>query len=88
MVNTQKGKSQLPITVKAGFSEIFLFSKITFWKKKTLTSLDNYSIHLPSTGITFQNKGKVLDTIQLVDITTRVLSSKSCTTTRVCVHTS
>ena len=56
-----------------GFSEIFIFSEITFWKKKTLTSLDNYSISLPYTGITFQNKGKVLNTVQLLDITTRVL---------------
>ena len=52
-VNTQKANSQLPIAEKMGFSETFLFSKITFWKKKTLTSLDNYSAHLPSTGITF-----------------------------------
>ena len=73
MVNTQKGNSQLPITVKVGFSETFLFSEITFWKKKTLTSLDNYSTHISSTGIAFQNKGKVLDTVQLLDITTRVL---------------
>ena len=71
-----------------GFSETFLFSKITFWKKKTLTSLDNYSIHLPSTGITFQNKSKVLDTVQLLDITTRVLFPNYFTTTRVCTHTS
>ena len=56
-----------------GFSETFLFSQITFWKKKTLTSLDNYSTYLPSSGIAFQNKGKVLDTVQLIDITTRVL---------------
>ena len=27
-------------------------------KEKTLTSLDNYSTSLPSTGITFQDKGK------------------------------
>ena len=40
-VNTQKGNSQLPITVKMGFSETFLFSKITFQKNKTLKSLDN-----------------------------------------------
>ena len=40
-VNTQKGNSQLPITVKTGFSETFLFSKITFQKNKTLKSLDN-----------------------------------------------
>ena len=75
MVNTQKANSQLPIAEKMGFSEIFLFSDITFWKKKTLISLDNYSTHLPSTGITFQNKGKVLDTVQLLDITTRGTSS-------------
>jgi len=56
-----------------GFSETFLFSKITFWKKKTLTFLGNYSTHLPSTGITFLDKGKVLDTVPLFDITTRVL---------------
>ena len=48
-VNTQKALSQLPIAEKIGFSETFLFSKITFWKKKTLTSLDNYSTPLPST---------------------------------------
>jgi hypothetical protein len=34
MVNTQKGNSQLPIAVKAGFYETFLFSEITFWKKE------------------------------------------------------
>ena len=71
--NTQKANSQLPIAEKTGFSETFLFSKITFWKKKTLTSLDNYSTHLPSTGITFHNKGKVLGIVQLLDITARVL---------------
>ena len=88
MVNTQKGKSQLPITVKAGFSEIFLFSEITFWEKKTLTSLDNYLTYLLPTGTTFQSKRKVLDTIQLVDFTTRVLSSKNFTITRVWAQTS
>ena len=71
-----------------GFSETFPFSKITFWKKKTLTSLDNYSTSLPSTRITFQNKGKVLDTVQLLDVTIQVLSSKNFTTTRVYTHTS
>ena len=50
----------------------FFFSKITFWKKKTLTSLVNYLTLLPSSRVTFQNKGKVLDTVQLLDITTRV----------------
>ena len=58
---------------KRDFLRHFFFPKITFCKKKTLTSLDNYSIHLLLTGFTFQNKGKVLDTVQLLDITTRVL---------------
>ena len=58
---------------KWDFLKTFLFLKITFWKKKTLTSLVNYSTFLSSTGITFQDKGKVLDTVQLLDITTRVL---------------
>ena len=71
-----------------GFSEIFLFSEITFWEKKILTSLDNYLTYLPPNGITFQSKRKVLDTIQLVDITTRLLSSKNFTMTQVCAHTS
>ena len=71
-----------------GFSETFPFSKITFWKKKTLTSLVKYSTLLSSTGITFQNKGKVLDTVQLLDITTRVLFPNYFTMTRVCTHTS
>ena len=56
-----------------GFFETFLFSEITSWKKKTLTSLDNCLTLLSSTGISFQNKRKVLDTIQLLDFTTRVL---------------
>ena len=73
MVKTlNRPNSPLSIVEKRGFSETFPFSKITFWKKKTLTSLDNYSTHLSSTGITFQH-GKVLDTVQLLDITTRVL---------------
>ena len=43
---------------KQDFKETFLFLKITFWKKKTLTSLVNYSTLLSSTEITFQNKEK------------------------------
>ena len=43
---------------KRDFKETFLFLKITFWKKKTLTSLVNYSTFLSLTGITFQNKEK------------------------------
>ena len=58
---------------KQDFKETFLFLKITFWKKKTLTSLVNYSTFLSLTGITFQEQGKVLDIVQLLDITTRVL---------------
>ena len=42
---------------KTGFRDI-PFSKITFWKKKILTSLVNYSTLLSSTEITFQNKEK------------------------------
>ena len=57
---------------KRDLKETFLFSEITFWKKKTLTSHDNYSINLPFTGITFQNKGNVLNTVQLLDFITRV----------------
>ena len=58
-----------------GFSETFLFLKITLWKNKTLTSLVNYLTLFSLTGITFQDKGKVLDSVQLLDITTRVLLS-------------
>ena len=58
-----------------GFSETFLFLKITLWKKKTLTSLVNYLTLFSLTGITFQDKEKVLDSVQLLDITTRVLLS-------------
>ena len=43
---------------KWDFKETFLFLNITFWKKKTLTSLVNYSILLSLTRITFQNKEK------------------------------
>ena len=58
-----------------GFSETFPFSKITFWKKKTLTSLVNYSILLFFNWDYNPEQGKVLDTVQLLDITTRVLFS-------------
>ena len=58
MVKHPKANSPLQSTEKNGFSETFPFSKITFWKKKTLTSLVNYSTHLSSTRITFQNKKK------------------------------
>ena len=59
MVKTRKANRPLPIAQNMGFSETFFFSKITFWKKeKTLSSLNNYSTSLLSTGITFQDKGK------------------------------
>ena len=58
MVKTRKANRPLPITQNMGFSETFLFSKITFWKKKTLTSLANYSTLFSSTGMTFQCKEK------------------------------
>ena len=58
---------------KRDFKETFLFLKITFWKKKTLTSPVNYSTFLSLTGITFQEQGKILEIVQLLDITTRVL---------------
>jgi len=47
----------LQIAEKTGFRDI-PFSKITFWKKKILTFLVNYSTLLSLTGITFQNKEK------------------------------
>ena len=44
MVKTRKASRPLPITQNMGFSKTFLFSKTTFWKKKILTPLVNYSI--------------------------------------------
>ena len=59
MVKYSKAHSLLPITEKTGFSGTFIFfSKITFWKKKTLTSLVDYSTLFSLTEITFQNKSK------------------------------
>ena len=72
MVNTQKGNSQLPTAEKTRFSETFLFLRLHSGKRKHSHPLTNYSTLHPTTGITFQNKGKVLDTVQLLDITTRV----------------
>ena len=60
---------------KQEFKEAFLFLRLHSGKRKTLTSLVNYSTFLSLTGITFQSKGKVLDIVQLLDITTRVLFS-------------
>ena len=59
MVKLGRPTDHCQIAQNTGFSETFSFSKITFWKKeKTLSSLNNYSTSLLSTGITFQDKGK------------------------------
>ena len=58
MVKHSKGQRSVANREKTGFSEIFPFSKITFWKKKTLTFLIDYSTLLSLAGITFQNKEK------------------------------
>ena len=44
--------------IKWDFLRHSFLPKITFWKKKTLTSLVNYSTFLSLPGITFQNKEK------------------------------
>jgi len=87
-VNTQKANSQLPIAEKQDFLKYFFLLRLHSGKRKHSHPLTNYSTLLPSTGFTFQNKGKVLDTVQLLDIPIRVLSSKNLTMTRVCTHTS
>jgi hypothetical protein len=40
--NTKKANRPLPIVQNMAFFKTFLFSKITFWKKKILTFLINY----------------------------------------------
>ena len=60
MVKHSAGQQSVANRRKTGFLRDIPFSKITFWKKKTLTSLVNYSTLLSSTGITFQNKEKYL----------------------------
>ena len=53
MVNTQKTKSQLPYTIKVGFSETFLFSEITFRKRK----------HSNAMTTTFQSREKYTELV-------------------------
>ena len=59
------------------------FSKITFWKKKTLTSLVNYS-----TEITFQNKEKYSTHYNYSILQLEYFISSKFTVTRVFMHTS
>ena len=60
----------IPNTGKTGFSKIFLISEIIFRKKKTLTTTRLIFLLL---GLHSRIKEKVLDTVQLLDITIRVL---------------
>ena len=70
MVKHPKGQQSVTNYGKNGiFWDISFLLRLHSGKKKTLTSLDIYSTHLPSSRITFQNKGKVLDIVQLLDIT-------------------
>ena len=87
MVKTRKANRPLPIVQNIGFSETFLFSKITFWKKKILTSLVNYSTLLLSTGITFQDKGKYSTQYNYSILQLEYFLLTSFTKTRTCMHT-
>ena len=69
------------------FFETFLFSKITPWKRKTLTSLVNYSTLLLSTGITFQDKGKYSTQYNYSILQLEYFLLTSFTKTRTCMHT-
>ena len=84
----QKPTVYCQIAEKMGFFELFPFSKIIFWKKKTLTSLVNYSSLLSSIGITFQNKEKYSTQYNYSILQLEYLFLTSFTTTRVCTHTS
>ena len=88
MVKHSKGQQSVANREKTGFSEIFPFSKITFWKEKTLTSLVNYSTLLSSTGITFQNKEKYSTHYNYSILQLEYLFLTNFTTTRVFMHTS
>ena len=73
MVNTQKVNSQLPMAEKMGFSEIFLFLRDYILEKE--------NTHTPSQLLDssfldwdyIAEQGKVLNKVQLLDITTGVL---------------
>ena len=86
MVKTRKANRPLPIAQNMGFSETFFFSKITFWKKKTLTSLVNYSTLLSSTGITFQTKEKYSTQYNYSILQLECFFLTSFTMTRTCMH--
>ena len=87
MVKTRKANRPLPIAQNMGFSKTFLFSKITFWKKKILTSLVNYSTLLLSTGITFQDKGKYSTQYNYLILQLEYFFLTGFTMTRTSMHT-
>ena len=78
----------MQITEKTRFPETFLFSKITLWKKKTLTSLVNYSTLYSWIEITFQNKEKYSTQYNYSILQFEYFFLTNFTTTRVCTHTS
>ena len=70
------------------FLRHFFFSQDYILKKeKTLTSLDNYSTLLLSTGITFQDKGKYLTQYNYSILQLEYFFLTSFTMTRTCTHT-
>ena len=87
MVKHSKGQQSVANREKTGFSEIFPFSKIIFWKKKTLTCLVNYSTLLSPTGITFQNKEKYSTHYNYSILQLEYFLLTSFTKTRTCMHT-
>jgi hypothetical protein len=73
---------------KQDFKETFLFLKITFWKKKTLTFLVDYSTLLFLTGITFQICKSTRHSTTTRYYNSSTFSYITLQTTRVCTHTS
>ena len=66
----------------------FLFSQDYILKKEqTLTSLDNYSTLLLSTGITFLDKGKYLTQYNYSILQLEYFFLTSFTMIRTCMHT-
>ena len=88
MVKHPKSQQCIANRGKNGISEIFPFSKVTFWKEKTLTSLVNYSTLLFSTGITIQNKEKYSTHYNYSILQLEYFFLTNFTMTRVCTHTS
>ena len=88
MVKLERPTDHCQIVQNIGFSETFSFSKITFWKKeKTLSSLNNYSTSLLSTGITFQDKGKYSTQYNYSILQLEYFFLTSFTMTRTSMHT-